>query len=88
MRRYGSLRTAKKEKVDTNSGGWYQTLIRFRDHFDTVYHVHNGQPPGGLEPGAALARINKYAKGDLERSVRVFFYCVFVHRFTNLSPWQ
>jgi hypothetical protein len=36
----------------------------------------------------ALASINKFVKEDLKRSVSGFFYCVFVHRFTNLSTWQ
>jgi len=36
----------------------------------------------------ALAMINKYVKEDLKRSVSGFFYCVLVHRFTNLSIWQ
>ncbi|KAF9644275.1 hypothetical protein BDM02DRAFT_996226 [Thelephora ganbajun] len=36
----------------------------------------------------ALAKVNKFAKEDLKRSVSGFFYCVFVHRFTNLSIWQ
>ena len=36
----------------------------------------------------ALATVNKLTKEDLKRSVSGFFYCVFVHRFANLSTWQ
>ena len=85
-RRYDPLRVAKR-KADSNSGGWDQTLVRFRGHFDTVYNVHNGQPSGWLLPETALARISKFVKEDLKRSVSAF-YCVFVHRFTNLLTWQ
>jgi len=36
----------------------------------------------------ALAKIDQLVKEDLEHSVSSFFYCVLVHRFTNLSTWQ
>jgi len=36
----------------------------------------------------ALARMNKFVKEDLKRSVSDIFYCVLVHHFTNLSTWQ
>ena len=67
---------------------WDRTLARFRVEFDTLYSVHYGQPSGGLVPEKALARVSKFAKEDLKRSVSDFFHCVFVHRFTNLTTWQ
>ena len=36
----------------------------------------------------ALARLNKFVKEDLKRSVSSLFYCVFIPHFTNLSIWQ
>ena len=36
----------------------------------------------------ALAKVNQFAKEDLKRSVSGFFYCVFVHHFTNLLTRQ
>ena len=36
----------------------------------------------------ALARLKQFIKEDLKRSVSEFFYCVFVHHFTNLITWQ
>ena len=36
----------------------------------------------------ALAKSTKFIKEDLKRSVSDFFYCVFVHHFTNLTTWQ
>jgi len=36
----------------------------------------------------ALARVNKYVKENLKRSVSCFFYCVIAPHFTNLSTWQ
>ena len=77
-----------KEKADVKKDGWNQTLVRFRDEFDTQHGVHNGQPSGGIVPAMALAKVDKLVKEDLKRSVSVFFYCVFVHHFTNLSTWQ
>ena len=81
---YSPLRAGKNK---TDSEGWDQTLVRFRAHFDTLY-THNEQPSGGLVPEVALATIVKSIKEDLEQSVSNFFYCVFVHRFTNLATWQ
>ena len=68
--------------------GWDRTLVRFRAEFDTRYSVHYGQPSGGLVPEMALAKVDKYVKEDLKRSVSCSFYCVFAHHFTNLSTWQ
>ena len=64
--------------------GWDKTLVRFRAEFDTQYSVHNGQPSGGLVPEMALAKVTKFVKEDLKRSVSGFFYWVFAHHFTNL----
>ena len=36
----------------------------------------------------ALAKVNKFVKDDLKRSVSGSFYCVFIHHLTNLSTWQ
>ena len=86
-RRYYPIKTAKK-KAESKIDGWDQTLVRFQAEFDTLYSVHYGQPSGGLVPAKALAKINEFMKEDLKRSVSSFFYCVFVHHFTNLSIWQ
>ena len=87
-RRYNPVRTAKrKAEPDSDSEGWDRTLVRFRAHLDTLCDSQNGQPPGGFVPETALARISKFVKEDLKRSVSNF-YCVFVHHFTNLSTWQ
>ena len=88
-RRYNPLREAKKKvDSDSDSEGWDRTLVRFRAHLDTQYDFRNGQPSGGFVPETALARLSKFIKEDLKRSVSGFFYCVFVHHFTNLSTWQ
>jgi hypothetical protein len=90
-RRYDPVKWVKKVP-DSDQGGWNQTLVRFQAKFGTEfsipYSVHNGQPFGGLEPEMALAEINEFVKEDLKRSVSDFFYCVFVHHFTNSSTWQ
>ena len=85
-RRYNPLHAAQKKAASDD--GWLQTLHRFRAHADTLYGVQDGQPSGGLVPEKALASLNKFVKEDLKRSVSNFFYCVFVHRFTNLTIWQ
>ena len=77
-----------REKADSKKDGWNQALSRFRAEIDTLYNVQNGQPSGGLVPVMAVARINTFVKEDLKRSVSGFFYCVFVHHFTNLSSWR
>jgi hypothetical protein len=74
--------------VDSKSDGWEQTLVRFRAQCNTLIPVHNGQPSGWIVPEKALATINEFIKEDLKRSVSDFFYCVFVHLFTNLPTWQ
>jgi hypothetical protein len=58
---------------DPDSDSWEQTLVRFRAHFDTLIYDHNGQPSGGLIPEKALAKLTKYVKEDLKRSVSDFF---------------
>ena len=73
----------QKMKGDSDSESWDQTLVRFRAHLDAIYTVHDGRPSGGLVPENALARINKFIKEDLRRSVSDIFYSVFVHHFTN-----
>ena len=86
-RRYNPIKTA--EKAAAKKEGWNQALTRFRTQLhDTLYTVRNGQPSGGLVPAMALAEIEKLVKEDLKRSVSNFFYCVLVHRFTNLSTRQ
>ena len=75
-----------KNKAESEKDGWNQTLVRFQDKMAILYGTH--QPSGSLVPATALDRVNKLVKGDLERSVSVFFYCVLVHHFTNLSTWQ
>ena len=86
-RRYDPIKSAKK-KADSRKDGWDQALARFRAELDTLYSTYNKQPSGGLVPEMALAEVNKFVKEDLKRSVSDFFYCVIVHRFTNLSTWQ
>ena len=90
-RRYDPAKRGK-DTPDSDIEGWNQTLVRFRAEFDgefnTPYSVHNGQPSGGFVPEEALAKISEFVKEDLKRSVSVFFYCVFVHHFTNSSTWQ
>ena len=76
------------KKADSKNDGWNQTLIRFQARFNTLYSVQNGQPSGGLVPEMALAETDKFVKEDLKQSVSGFFYCVIVHRFTNLSTRQ
>ena len=86
-RRYDPVRTA--EKVAARKAGWDQTLPRFRARLhDSLQSARSGQPSGGFVPAMALANIDKLVKEDLEQSVSGFFYCVLVHRFTNLSTWQ
>jgi len=85
-RRYDPIKSAKK-KVDSKND-WNLALVRFQDHFDTLYSVQNGQPSGGLVPEMALADVNKFTKDDLKRSVSNDFYCVFFHHFANLSTRQ
>jgi len=86
-RKYDPLRAAEKEAAKKR--GWDQALPRFWSQLhDDLYRVQNGQPSGGLVPATAFASIEKLVKEDLERSVSSFFYCVLVHRFTNLSTWQ
>ena len=86
-RRYNPIKAA--EKAAAKKEDWDRTLCRFRARLhDTLYGVRNGQPSGGLVPAMALAMIDKQVKEDLKQSVSGFFYCVLVHRFTNLSTWQ
>ena len=85
-RRYNPIKSAKRKADSKND--WNLALVRFQDHFDTLYSVQNGQPSGGLVPEMALAEINKFTKDDLKRSVSNGFYCVFVHHFANLSTRQ
>ena len=86
-RKYDPIRAA--EKAATKREGWDLALPRFRTRLhEDLYTVQNGQPSGGLVPAMALATIDKLVKEDLKRSVSGFFYCVLVHRFTNLSIWQ
>ena len=89
-RRFDPVRSTKKPSPKKE--GWEKTLVRFRAkldaELDTLRNVHDGQPSGGLVPEMALAMTNKIVKENLKRSVSGFFYCVFVHHFTNLSIWQ
>ena len=84
--RYDPIKSAKRKADSKND--WNLALFRFQNHFDALYSVQNGQPSGGLVPAMALAEVNKFAKDDLKRSVSNDFYCVRIHRFTNLSTWQ
>jgi len=84
-RRYDPIKSAKRKADSKND--WNLALVRFQDHFDTLYSVQNGQPSGGLVPEMALAEVHKFVKDDLKRSVSNDFYCVFFHHFTNLSTW-
>ena len=86
-RRHNPLRSAKK-KANSESDGWDRTLVRFRAYLDTLFNVQHGQPSGGLVPEMALAKLTQFMKEDLKPSVSDFFYCVFVHHFTNSSTWQ
>jgi hypothetical protein len=90
MRRYDPVHEAQRQiDSDSNSdNNWDQTLVRFQAHFDVLFCVQNGQPSESLAPEKALAKLKKFVKEDLKRSVSGFFYCVFVHRFTNSSTWQ
>ena len=85
-RRFDPVRSTKPSPKKVS---WEQTLIRFRAKVDaeleTLRNVHDGQPSGGIVPEMALANVNKIMKEDLKRTVSGFFYCVFVHHFTNLS---
>ena len=86
-RRYNPLRKAMK-KVDSDSEGWDRTLVRFRAHLDTICGFQNGQPSGGFVPETALARLSKFVKEDLKRSVSDFFLLRFhssSHKFVNLA---
>ena len=90
-RRHNPIKPAKKaKKVEPRNDeeGWLGTLNRFRDKFKALYSVQDGQPPGGFVPETALAKISKYVKEDLKRSVSCSFYCAFAHHFTNLPTWQ
>ena len=87
MRRYDPTKPAKR-KVDSTKDGWDLTLVRFRAEFDIVYSVRCGQPSGGLVPETALAKIDKFIKEDLKRSVSGFSCCVLAHHFTHLSTRQ
>ena len=73
-RRHNPLRGAKKKaEADFDSEGWDRTLLRFRAHLDTLCNFQNGQPSGGFVPETALAKMNKFIKEDLKRSVSDFF---------------
>ena len=87
--RHNPVRVRRKKAGlrSSSEADWDQTLVRFRGDLDDFYSVHHGQPSGGLLPETALAKINKFIKEDLKRSVSNF-YCVFVHHFTNLTTWQ
>ena len=82
---------ARRKKAGLRSSSeadWDQTLARFQADLDDFYNVHHGRPSGGLLPETALARVTKFTKEDIKRSVSNFFYCVFVHHFINLTTWQ
>ena len=86
-RRHNPVKSAGK-KDDNDEGehedGWGATLVQFQAKLHDL--VRNGQPPGGLPPEMALvAKITKQMKEDLKRSVSRTFYCVLVHRFTNIA---
>jgi len=85
-RKHNPVKSARKED-DNDEGeyedGWDATLVQFQAKLHDF--VRDGQPSGGLPPEMALvAKITKLLKEDLERSVSRTFYCVLIHRFTNL----
>ena len=83
-RRYDPVkRKRRKEGADVvvDEGGWGAALVRFKAMYETV---HNGQPSGGSSPEKALAaKIRKFAKAELKRSVSRIVYCVLAPHFAN-----